>query len=235
MFSLNSKTALVTGASRGLGLALSLELARRGWHLIVNGRDPQKLKEAARLLSSDTVVTAVAGDVVDPQHRQELSHAAQAAGGLDAIINNAGTLGASPLPALLDYPQDALEQVFRVNVFAPLAILQAIRPSLKPGACIINVTSDAAREAYAGWGGYGASKAALEQLSAILAVENPELRIYWVDPGDMRTQMQQAAFPGQDIGDRPLPEQSVPGLLALLEGKWESGRYLARELIGAVV
>jgi NAD(P)-dependent dehydrogenase (short-subunit alcohol dehydrogenase family) len=154
---------------------------------------------------------------------------------LDAVVNNAGLLGPSPQPALLDYPLNALEQLYQVNVISPLAILQAMRPSLKPGARIINVTSDAAVEAYVGWGGYGSSKAALEQLSAVLAVENPMLHVYWVDPGDMRTQMHQAAFPGEDISDRPLPEQSVPGLMALLEGNWENGRYLARELIGEVV
>jgi NAD(P)-dependent dehydrogenase (short-subunit alcohol dehydrogenase family) len=235
MISWTNKTALVTGASRGLGLALSQRLARDKWHLIINGRNPQALQDAYRLLSSDTTVIALAGDVSDPQHREALANAAQAAGGLDAVVNNAGLLGPSPQPALLDYPLNALEQLYQVNVISPLAILQAMRPSLKPGARIINVTSDAAVEAYVGWGGYGSSKAALEQLSAVLAVENPMLHVYWVDPGDMRTQMHQAAFPGEDISDRPLPEQSVPGLMALLEGNWENGRYLARELIGEVV
>ena len=146
-------------------------------------------------------------------------------GGLDAVVNNAGTLGVSPLPPLLDYPLDALLDVFRINVVAQLGILQAVRNSLKPGAVIINISSDAGVEAYEGWGGYGSSKAALEQLSSVLAVENPGWRVYWVDPGDMRTTMHQDAFPGEDISDRPLPEESVPGLLALLEGLLPSGRY----------
>ncbi len=161
---------------------------------------------------------AIPGDVADPQHRAALADAARQIGGLDALVNNASILGPSPQPALLDYPLDVLEQVYRVNVLAPLGLIQALHDTLKPSAVIINITSDAGVEAYEGWGGYGSSKAALEQLSAILAAENPHWRIYWVDPGDMRTQMQQQAFPGEDISDRPLPEASVPGLLALLKG-----------------
>ena len=156
--------------------------------------------------------------------------AASEAGGLDALINNASMLGPSPQPALLDYPIDILEQVYRTNVIAPLALLQDVRSLLKPAACVMNITSDAGVEAYEGWGGYGSSKAALEHLSAILAVENPALHVYWVDPGDMRTQMHQEAFPGEDISDRPLPEESVPGLLTLLTGERPSGRYSARAL-----
>ncbi|HEY5573393.1 MAG TPA: SDR family oxidoreductase, partial [Anaerolineales bacterium] len=164
------------------------------------------------------------------QHRQALAEAARELGGLDAVINNASILGPSPQPELLEYPLDFIEEVFRVNVIAPLAILQAVQDYMRPGARIINITSDAGLEAYPGWGGYGSSKAALEHLSAILATENPSWKVYWVDPGDMRTQMQQEAFPGQDIGDRPLPETSVPGLLALLEEDLPSGRYLARQV-----
>jgi NAD(P)-dependent dehydrogenase (short-subunit alcohol dehydrogenase family) len=150
---------------------------------------------------------------------------------LDLLVNNAGTLGPSPLPALLDYPLEALVEVFSTNVVAQLGLLQAVRPFLKPGARIVNVTSDAAVEPYEGWGGYGASKAALEQLSAVLATENPDLRVYWVDPGDMRTQMQQDAFPGEDISDRSLPEDVVPGFLSIIESDQPSGRYSAKELI----
>ena len=147
------------------------------------------------------------------------------------MVNNAGILGPSPQPHLLDYPLDTLEQVYRANVLAPLAILQALRQDLKPNARILNITSDAAVQPYAGWGGYGSSKAALEQLSAIFAAENPQWRVYWVDPGDMRTQMHQEAFPGEDISDRPLPEESVPGLLSLIEGNLPNGRYVARALV----
>ena len=226
-----SRTALITGASRGLGLALARALAGRGWNLIVDARGADALKAAAAELSGHTKVTAISGDVADPAHRQALATAAREAGGLEALVNNAGLLGPSPQPPLLDYPLDVLEQVYRANVIAPLALLQAVQSELKPGARILNITSDAGVQAYPGWGGYGSSKAALEQLSAILAAENPDWRVYWVDPGDMRTQMQQEAFPGEDISDRPLPEESVPGLLALLEGALPSGRYAARALI----
>jgi NAD(P)-dependent dehydrogenase (short-subunit alcohol dehydrogenase family) len=226
-------TALITGASRGLGLALARALASRGWSLVIDGRDPDALEAARRELAASTEVTAVAGDISDPVHRRALAGAVARRGAehrVDAVFNNASTLGASPLPALLDYPLDSLEAVFRVNVIGPLGLLQELRPHLDPHARIVNVSSDAAVEAYEGWGGYGASKAALEQLSRVLAAENPDARVYWVDPGDMRTQMHQAAFPGEDISDRPLPEESVPGFLALLEGDLPSGRYSAREL-----
>lgn len=223
-------TALITGASRGLGRALAQTLARRGWRLIIDARGREALQQAGEELAAWTEVTALAGDVGDAAHRRALSVAARAAGGLDAVINNASVLGPSPRPALLDYPLQALADVYHVNVVAPLGVLQAVRKRLKPGARIINVTSDAAVEPYAGWGGYGSSKAALEQLAAVLAAENPQWRIYWVDPGDMRTRMQQEAFPGEDISDRPLPQASVPGFMALLEGDLPGGRYAAREL-----
>ncbi|MFQ5795985.1 MAG: SDR family NAD(P)-dependent oxidoreductase [Candidatus Bipolaricaulia bacterium] len=224
------QTALITGASRGLGLALARQLAQRRWHLIIDARGGQALEAVRVELSKLTEVTAIPGDVTDETHRWRLAEAARASGGLDAVVNNASTLGPSPQPHLLDYPLDVLEQVYRTNVIAPLALLQAVQDALKPGARVINVTSDAGLEAYAGWGGYGSSKAALEQLSAVFAVENPSLRVYWVDPGDMRTQMQQEAFPGEDISDRPPPEESVPGLLTLLEDNRSSGRYMARKL-----
>jgi len=223
-------TALITGASRGLGLALARQLAQQGWQLIIDARNGKALKTAEAELLPYTKVIAIPGDVADEKHRQALAQAAQALGGLDAVINNASILGPSPQPNLLDYPLEVLEQVYRVNSIAPLALLQAVRPFLKAGARIINISSDAGVEAYPGWGGYGSSKAALEQLSAVLAAENPAWRVYWVDPGDMRTQMQQEAFPDDDISDRPLPETSVPGLIALLEGDYDSGRYEARAL-----
>jgi NAD(P)-dependent dehydrogenase (short-subunit alcohol dehydrogenase family) len=211
-------------------LALARQLAQQGWQLLIDARNAGALKAAEAELLPYTKVIAIPGDVADEKHRQALAQAAQTLGGLDAVINNASVLGPSPQPNLLDYPLEVLEQVYRVNTIAPLALLQAVRPVLKAGARIINISSDAGVEAYPGWGGYGSSKAALEQLSAVLAAENPAWRIYWVDPGDMRTQMQQEAFPDDDISDRPLPETSVPGLIALLEGDYDSGRYEARAL-----
>lgn len=196
---------LITGASRGLGLALARELARRGWTLVIDARGAQALEAARAELARLTNVTAIAGDVTDRAHRRALVVAARAAGGLDALVNNASILGPSPQPQLMDYPLDVLERVYRTNVIAPLALIQAAQHDLKPGARIVNVTSDAGVQPYAGWGGYGSSKAALEQASAILAAENPLVRVYWVDPGDMRTQMHQEAYPGEDISDRPWP------------------------------
>jgi NAD(P)-dependent dehydrogenase (short-subunit alcohol dehydrogenase family) len=227
----DTKTALITGASRGLGLALARRLAREDWALIIDARGAEDLEAARAELADLTRIIAIPGDVRNEDHRRALAGAARDAGGLDALVNNASILGPSPQPALLDYPLETLEEVYRANTVAPLALIQAVRHELKSGARILNVTSDAAVEPYEGWGGYGSSKAALEQLSNILAAENPDLRVYRVDPGDMRTRMQQEAFPDEDISDRPLPEESVPGLLELLEGDLPSGRYEARALI----
>lgn len=224
------KVALVTGASRGLGLALARALARRDWRLVIDARGAEALEQARRELSAWTEVLALPGDVADPEHARSLVEGARRLGGIGVLVNNASILGPSPQPGLADYPIATLEQVYRVNVFAPLRLIQLALPLLEPGARILNITSDAAVEGYAGWGGYGSSKAALEQLSRVLAAEHPELRVYWVDPGDMNTQMQQEAFPGEDISDRPPPEASVPGLLELIEGEYPSGRYRARGL-----
>jgi len=231
MTSPTSHTALITGASRGLGLALARALAERNWTLILDARGAEALDAARAELSRLTHVITIAGDIAHRAHRQALAAAAQVVGRLDAVVNNASLLGPSPQPPLLEYPLDMLEQVYGANVIAPLAIIQAVRDRLKPGARILNVTSDAGVQPYPGWGGYGSSKAALEQLSAVLAAEHPEWRVYWVDPGDMRTQMQQEAYPGEDISDRPPPEESVPGLIALLEGDLPSGRYAARAVV----
>ncbi len=227
----DTRVALITGASRGLGLALARGLAHEGWTLIVDARGEGDLEAARAELAELTRVIAIPGDVTDEEHRRALAEAAREAGGLDALVNNASILGPSPQPALLDYPLDTLEEVYRANTLSPLALIQATRNALKPGARIVNMTSDAAAEPYKGWGGYGSSKAALEQLSNILAAENPDLQVYWVDPGDMRTRMQQEAFPGEDISDRPPPEESVPSLVELLTGDLPSGRYEARALI----
>ena len=223
------RTALLTGASRGLGLELARALADRGWRLIIDARNAHDLELARVELAATTQVVAIAGDVADPDHRSRLVWAAGER--IDALINNASTLGRSPLPPLADYPLDELSHVFAVNAIAPLALLQLALPRMPDGARIINITSDAAVEGYEGWGGYGASKAALEQLSNVLAAERTDLRVYAVDPGDMKTQMHQDAFPGEDISDRPPPRDSVPGLLALLEGDLPSGRYRAPELV----
>jgi NAD(P)-dependent dehydrogenase (short-subunit alcohol dehydrogenase family) len=224
-------TAIITGASRGLGLALARALAAQGYRLVIDARNARDLEAAARDLGAD--VTAIAGDVADPAHRAVLVEAAGPR--IDVVVNNASVLGPSPQPALADYPVDVLERVYRVNVLAPLALTQLALPRIPAGGTILNVTSDAAVEPYPGWGGYGSSKAALEQLSAVLAAERPELRIHAVDPGDMRTRMHQEAFPGEDISDRPEPEASVPGLLALIAGERRSGRWRAHDVAEARV
>ena len=218
---------IVTGASRGLGLALTHALVDRGWRIVVDARDGDALRREWGYPPHDVVI---AGDIADPAHRRALVEAAGPQ--IDLVVNNASALGPSPLPPLADYPVDELRRVYEVNVLAPLALAQLALPRLARGACILNVTSDAAVEPYETWGGYGSSKAALDQLTAILGAEHPELRVYAVDPGDMRTQMQQDAFPGEDISDRPLPEESVPGLLELIDSDLPSGRYRVRNLAG---
>ena len=218
-------TAIITGASRGLGLALARALDERDWRLVLDARGAEALDAATRELSN---AVALPGDVADAAHRSAL--VALAGPQLDLLVNNASVLGPSPQPELADYPLDVLEQVYRVNTLAPLALTQLALPHIPDGGVIVNVTSDAGIEAYDGWGGYGSSKAAFEQWTAILGVERPNLRIYAVDPGDMRTQLHQEAFPGEDISDRPLPEESVPALLRLVDGELQSGRYRAHDL-----
>ena len=224
--------AIITGSSRGLGLAFARALAERGWALVIDGRGAAALERAARELGTITEVLAIPGDVSDDWHRGALLDAAGEQ--VDLLVNNASLLGPSPQPPLGRYPLDVLERVYQVNVLAPLALTQLVLPRMSDHGVIVNVSSDAAVEPYAGWGGYGSSKAALDQLTAILAEEHPTLRVYSVDPGDMRTQMHQDAFPGEDISEIPPPESSIPGLLKLIEGALPSGRYVARDLAPVV-
>ena len=227
--------ALITGASKGFGLALATSLVEDGWSVVIDGRDSTTVDEAVRTLSAVSgpqTVLGIAGDVADPAHRAALVEAATALGELDLLVNNASTLGPSPMPGLADYPLDEFEHVVNVNVVAPLALVQATLTMLRSNqGTVINVTSDAAVEGYQGWGGYGSSKAALEQLSNVLAAEEDSVRVYWFDPGDMRTAMHQAAFPGEDISDRPLPETVVPAVRRLLGTSPPSGRFRAFELL----
>lgn len=227
---MSAPTALITGASKGLGRALARDLAARGYELIITARGREQLERVTTELRDFTRVIAVAGDVNDPAHRAKIVDAAIFLDGLDVVVNNAGTLGVSPLPTLLEYPLGDLEDVFRTNVISPLALLQELNGWLRPEARIVNLTSDAAVEPYETWGGYGSSKAAFEHLTAILGEERKDLRVYAVDPGDMRTDMHQAAFPYEDISDRPAPETSVPGIVTLIERRLPSGRYRAREV-----
>ena len=233
--------AIVTGASRGLGQALAEGLAREGWSLVIDGRDATALEATTAriepLLVPGSACRALAGDITDPAHRRDLVAAAAELGGLDLLINNAGTLGTSPLPSLGDYPLDDLRVAFEVNVVAPLGVTQGALPLLlqSPRPRVLNITSDAAVEAYEGWGGYGAGKAALDHIGAVFAVEYPSIAVWSVDPGDLRTAMHQAAFPGEDISDRPDPVTVVPAFLALIGSERPSGRYRAAELVGAEV
>jgi NAD(P)-dependent dehydrogenase (short-subunit alcohol dehydrogenase family) len=227
---------VVTGASKGLGRALAGGLARAGWSMVIDARGAGDLAGAEREIRSHlhqgARLVAIPGDVADPAHRGDLAMAAADLGGVDLLVNNASTLGPTPMPELAEYAVEDLAAVLEVNLLAPLALMQVVLPALERSADprVRNVTSDASVEAYEGWGGYGASKAALDHLSAVLAVEHPRFRVWAVDPGDMRTQMHRDAFPGEDISDRPAPESVVPGLLALIGGDLPSGRYRVADL-----
>jgi NAD(P)-dependent dehydrogenase (short-subunit alcohol dehydrogenase family) len=225
--------ALITGASRGLGRAIARSLNERGWSMVIDARGADDLAAVAAELPN---VRAVAGDVTDSWHRAALADAVESFGGLHLLVNNASQLGPSPQPQLADYPLSDFAEVYRVNVTAPLALIQQVLPSLLAnGGTVVNISSDAAVEAYPGWGGYGSAKAALDQLTAILGAEQPTLRVYAFDPGDMRTEMHQRAFPGEDISDRPEPESVVPSFLRLLEERPPSGRYRASDLTAPVL
>jgi NAD(P)-dependent dehydrogenase (short-subunit alcohol dehydrogenase family) len=228
MTSTSQPIALITGGGRGLGLALARALLSNGWRVATDARRTGHL---AAVLPGAVVVQ---GDVTDPAHREALAEVVGALGRLDLLVNNASDLGPSPLPRLDDVPVAAARAVFETNVLAPLALTQQFLPLLRTsGGIVVNVSSDAAVEAYEGWGAYGASKAALDQLSAVLAAEEPELAVYAVDPGDMRTEMHQAAFPGEDISDRQEPEAVVPALLRLIATRPPSGRVRAADFAGA--
>ena len=221
--------ALVTGASRGLGLALTRALVLRGWHVVVDARDGERLAAAVATLPDPSAVTAIAGDVVDDDHRAAL--AAHVTGGLDLLVNNASVLGPSPLPPLAEHPLPDLLEVFEVNALAPIALVQLVLPALRlRGGRIVDVSSDAAVEAYPGWGAYGAAKAALDHASAVLAVEHPELRVHAFDPGDMGTELHRLGDPGADLSALPTPDSVVPALLRLLDDDLPSGRYRAADL-----
>jgi len=229
--------AIITGASRGLGRALARGLAGRGWSLVIDAREAGPLNEARdelwKLLPPGAHVVAIPGDVTDAEHRRALAGAAYALGGLDLLVCNAGVLGPSPLPPLASLPLDELRSLFEVYPIACLGLVQATVGPLRAamdGGRIVFVSSDAAIEPYPGWGGYGAAKAAVDQLAAVLAAEEPELRVWAVDPGDLRTAMHQAAFPGEDISDRPEPDAVVPAFVELIESRRASGRVRIADL-----
>jgi NAD(P)-dependent dehydrogenase (short-subunit alcohol dehydrogenase family) len=228
-------TAIVTGASRGFGFALASALAHQGWSLVVDARDAQHLSEAVARIGTGRL-TPVAGDVTDSTHRSRLVAAAEGLGGLDLLVHNASELGPSPQPPLATYPLATLRRVYEVNVVAPLALTQEAAATLdrSPAPAVVMLSSDAAVEAYEGWGGYGSSKAALDHVAAVLAVEQPSWRVYAFDPGDMNTAMHQAAFPGEDISDRADPATVVPRLLELLAARPASGRYRAADQVAVV-
>lgn len=228
------KTAIVTGGSRGFGHALTSALVAGGWHVVLDARDAARLARSVEGLPTEAI-TAVPGDVTDPEHRRALAGAAERAGGAHLLVNNASMLGPSPQPPLAAYPLDVLERVYAVNVIAPLALTQLVLEQLtRSGGQVVNISSDAAIEPYEGWGGYGSAKAALDQLTAILGAEHADLRVYGFDPGDMNTDLHQQAFPGEDISDRAAPESVVPALLSLLSSRRPSGRYRAADLLSQV-
>ncbi|MEO1062773.1 MAG: SDR family oxidoreductase [Actinomycetota bacterium] len=232
---MNQRTAILTGASQGLGLALARRLVDEGWAVVIDARRADRLADAAAELTERAGdadrVEAVAGDVTDPEHRRAVAEAARRLGDVQLVVNNASTLGASPLPHLDELDDDTLRRVLDVNVVAPVALVRELADDLAAGAVVVNISSDAATGAYEGWGGYGASKAALDQVSRVLAAEHPEWRVLAVDPGDMHTEMHQDAFPGEDIGDRPEPDGAAAAILALVDGDHPSGRYAAAEVV----
>ncbi|MGI8754342.1 MAG: SDR family NAD(P)-dependent oxidoreductase [Acidimicrobiales bacterium] len=228
-----TNVAVITGGSQGLGQALAERLATDGWSIVIDARRADRLGAAVDQLQSsaaeDSTIVGVAGDVTDPVHRRALADAARELGPVGLLVNNASTLGASPLPRLVAIDADVLRRTFDVNVVAPVALIGELADDLADGATVANISSDAALGAYEGWGGYGSSKAALDQVSRVLAAEHPEWRVLAIDPGDMATEMHQAAFPGEDISDRPDPTEAVAAVFALISGEQPSGRYPSEE------
>ena len=227
-----SPLALVTGASRGFGRAIAQALLQSGYRVIITARGLTELEATCIELSRFGYVDAIAGDVAERTHRETIANRVHQHGLLSVLINNAAILGPTPRPTLLDLAPKALVDLFAINAIAPLALLQTLQPHLRPDACIINVSSDASPVSYPEWGGYGASKAALDHLTATLAIENPGWSVYAVDPGEMRTQMFEASAPGLDLSYLDDPALSVPGLLDLLTLRPPSGRYLAKPGFG---
>ena len=224
-------TALITGGSRGLGRALTLELSAQGWDVITTARTAADIDSV--VAAGAPRVTAIAGTVRDEAHRTRLAELA--GDSLDLLVNNASYLGPSPLAEVAEFSPDELHAVYDTNVVAPLALAALLMPALeRVGGTVVNVSSDAAVEVYEGWGPYGSSKAALDHASAVLAKERPTVAVYTFDPGDMRTEMHQAAFPGEDISDRPSPESVVPALMRLISGDSASDRYTIADLASAV-
>lgn len=238
---MTKKTAIITGASKGFGKALAESFAKKGWQLLINARNAKALLATQRRLQKFTQkpedVQAISGDVRDEIHLLQFVEKLEQLGWkIDLLVNNASTLGASPQPPLLEYKQEAIHQIFHTNIIAPLSLIQKLKDRIKDGATIVNMSSDAAVNAYENWGGYGASKAGLDHMTAILGKENPQWKVYAFDPGDMRTEMHQAAFPNENINDRPLPEsKAVPAVLELISGAYSSGRHTVDELSSAFV
>lgn len=228
-----SPVAVVTGGTAGLGLALVDALVARAWHVVTDGRRPDLVEDLRRRHGNR--VTAIEGDIAFRNHRDEIVAAVQDRGRLDLLVNNASTIGSSPMPRLADLPVDELDRVLQVNLVAPFDLVRALLPELRAArGVVVNVSSDAAVEAYQGWGAYSTSKAALDHLSRLLAAEEPDLRVLAVDPGDMRTELHQLAFPGEDISDRPVAAESVPALLYLIDAA-PSGRHRVAAVREAVV
>lgn len=227
---ISKSVAIVTGISRGFGLAVAHALLAKGWQVVGDGRSTESLKKVQANLGPGAIL--IAGNVTNEAHLIKLVDTARSLGQFKLLVNNAGILGPSPMPVLLDLKINDLESVLKINTLAPLRLIQIAAPSLaKIVGVVINVTSDAAVKDYEGWGAYSITKAALEKLTAILALEQKAIRFYCLDPGDMQTDMHQAAYPGEDISDRQNPNVSAPAVVRLAKGDLPSGRYRVADLL----